>query len=103
MLGIEALNGQGIHFQNRQSDLDGFHNSLLLDLAGNAFHTGSCMVSMFSVLCCLAKGQALYFNSLVVQRPLESLTASASADGYEGNGQGDGRDSEDLLSDLFPP
>ena len=74
MLGQESLNSQGIHYQEKQHQLDQFSNRLLMDLAGNAFHTGCFASVLLATLVTLAMA------------PSSSSSASTSLEGSLGDG-----------------
>ena len=57
LLGLESLFAQGIHYGSKDAVVRDFPDRLLADLAGNAFHTGTCACVVLSVLCALAEGE----------------------------------------------
>ena len=58
IVGLEALNAQGISFGHHQEVLGSIPCKTLVDLAGNAFHAGQCAVMMISVLMTIALADA---------------------------------------------
>ena len=54
MVGIEAMNAQGVSFGEYQADMEATPSPLLLDLAGNDFQTGQCSATMVAVVATLA-------------------------------------------------
>ena len=54
LLGVEAMYGQGLAFEQYQSYVDGLPSSTLLELAGNAFHGGHCAAVTLACLAALA-------------------------------------------------
>jgi len=56
LLGMEALAVQGIHYGPQDSVAREWPDKVLMDLAGNAFHTGSCAAALVSVYAVLGLG-----------------------------------------------
>ena len=59
MVGIEAMNAQGVSFGDYQAVMEATPSPVLLDLAGNAFQTGQCLATMVAVVATLATSWSL--------------------------------------------
>ena len=59
MVGIEAMNAQGVSFGEYQADMEAAPSPLLLDLVGNAFQFGQCLATMVAVVAALATSWSL--------------------------------------------
>ena len=86
LTGLEALRCQGICYGERGGDgiARNFPDRLLADLAGNAFHSGSCLACVLALLVTLAMGEEHACLARAVsagEKPSDSAGAEGTASG----------------------
>jgi len=94
MVGAEALRAQGISW-GKESDkkLGKFSSDFLMDLAGNAFHTGCCCAMFFVMIVALGIGHR--------RKAGDKVHTIRNSDLFRGSALMDGEDSDGDLDSVW--
>jgi hypothetical protein len=88
MIGVEALRAQGISWGSESDKkLLQYSSDFLMDMAGNAFHTGCCVTMMLAMIVTLAVGYKRKAGVKVhTIRRIDLFLGSALIDGEDSDG-----------------